>query len=138
MHDVFAASLGLWAGWTVPRLGHMSWLLDVMAELVPPTTMKSRAAAEEHAWWNKHVNRNVQQHSGLCPWALRHGLLRKSGKRGSFLMQNVGGECYSLCPFVATEQTERMVSLHHTRTVLNTMQIPKTSSEWDKGHAASE
>ena len=132
VHDVFAVSLGLWAGWTVPRLGHMSWPVDVKAELVPPTTMKSRAAAEEHAWWNKHVNRNVQQHSGLCPWALRHGLLRKSGKRGSLLMQNVGGEYYSLCPFVATEQTESMASLHHTGMVLNTMQIPRTSSEWIK------
>ena len=47
-------------------------------------------------------------------------------------MQNVGGEYYSLCPFVATEQTERMVSLHRTGMVLNTLQIPRTSSEWIK------
>ena len=56
VHDVFAMSLGLWAGWTVPRLGRMPWPVDIAAELVPPTTMESRAAAEERAWWSKHVS----------------------------------------------------------------------------------
>ena len=55
VHDVFAVSLGLWAGWTVPRLGHMSWPVDIDVELVPPTAMQSQAAAEKHAWWNTHT-----------------------------------------------------------------------------------
>ena len=111
----------------------MSWPAnDLIAELVPPTTMASQAAAEEHAWWNKHVNRNVNHHTGLCPWALRLGLLRKGMKRGSLLLKNDKGEYYNMCPFKAAAQTERMVSLHHTGMVLNTLGIPKTNTEWIK------
>ena len=138
MHDVFAVTLGLWARWTVPRLGHMSWLVDIKAELVPPTTMKSRAAAEEHAWWNKHVNRNVQKHSGLCPWALRHGLLRKSGKRGSLLMQNVGGEYYSLCPFRGHRADREYGFVASHRDGVEHNADSQDELGMDKGHAASE
>ena len=82
VHDVFAMSLGLWAGWTVPRLRSMPRPANyIIAELVPPTTMASQAAAEEHSWWNKHVNRNVNHHTGSCPWALRLGLLRKGWEK---------------------------------------------------------
>ena len=97
-YHVFAVSFGLWAGWSVPRLGHVPWPMDTALELKPPTVERHRAAEAEHAWWNKHVGRNVQNHLGLCPWGLRIGVLSKGRKSGSLLIGNDDGKYYYNTP----------------------------------------
>ena len=130
VHGVFAVSFGLWAGWSVPRLGHMSWPVDTARELEPPTAERQREATAEHAWWNTHVNKNVQNHLGLCPWGLRIGVLSKGGKSGSLLIKTEDGQYYSICPFDAHKHPDRISNLHCMGLVLNTLPVPQTSSEW--------
>ena len=67
VHLVFSSASGLWAGWGVQGLGHMSWSCDATDFLTRPSLKSAQGAQEEYEWQVAHVHRNVQFHLCLCP-----------------------------------------------------------------------
>ena len=131
VHNLLTLSAGVWAGWVLKRLGHMPWPMNPMAELSPPAPHVQQAAIEEHAWWNKHVNRNVQSHLSFCPFAIKTGILKKTRNRNKSLgIFNADGEYYAICKFEASIHTEKIMTLHLMGMVLNRLHVPKNNAEW--------
>ena len=47
LHDLLSSSFALWAGWSIPRLRSMSWLVDVMKAIALPTPAQQARVDEE-------------------------------------------------------------------------------------------
>ncbi len=131
LHGMLSMALALWAGWSIPKLGHMPWPRYVKATIVAPPPAKATEIEEDRRWWAAHVHRGVLHHLSLLPLALRWGIVTKTPrKQGSLRVANDQGEYYSLTPFVAKEHVEVMQSLHRTGVLLGMVPIPHTNKEW--------
>ena len=53
-------------------------------------------------------------------------------RRGSLLVHNAGGECYTLCRSATNKQIDRMATLQRMGVVLNTLEVPKANTDWIK------
>ena len=76
LHTFLSLIVVMWAGWSTPRLGSMSWPVDIGKEIVPPTPRQQSAVEEDRQWWNHNVHRNVAHHPSPGPLALQLGIIR--------------------------------------------------------------
>ena len=137
LHAFLSLTVALWAGWSIPRLGSMSWPVDVKKEIAPPTS-KQQALVEKHRrWWNQHVHRNVLHHFSPGVLAQQLGIVRKTTRRaGSLLIGTDGGEYYGLVPFNVA-QAKALQALHTMGVVLNSLPVPRNNREWAQAQAAA-
>ena len=108
----------------------MSWLVDVKAEILPPTHAEQVYLSEDRSWWKSHVHRNRIHHLSLTQLALQMGIVKKTRKHGSLLVGNDKGEFYSLMPFGAAAQTHSFQALHAMGLRLNMLPLTRTNAEW--------
>ena len=137
LHAFLSLTVALWAGWSIPRLGSMSWPVDVKKEIAPPTS-KQQALVEKHRrWWQQHVHRSVFHHFSPGPLAQQLGIVRKTTRRaGSLLIGTDGGEYYGLVPFNVA-QAKALQALHTMGVVLNSLPVPRNNREWAQAQAAA-
>ena len=139
LHDLLSLSFALWAGWSIPRLRSMSWPVDVMQAIVPPTPAQQAHIVEERQWWKRHVHRNVIHHFSIGPFAQQLGIIQKTTKRvGSLLMGNDEGEYYCITAFDAAVHVKTYETLHSMGVVLNSLRVPRTNVEWAQAQADAE
>lgn len=115
------------------RQGHMPWPRCATTSLQRPAAEVVDRAQTEHAWWNTHVNRNVQNHLSFTAWALKNGILRKTPSiKESLGIQNSDGEYYAIADFDKHEHTEKFVMMHRTGMALCSTPTPRDNIQWLK------
>ena len=134
-HDFLSLTFVLWAGWTIPRLGSMSWPVDIRKEIVPPSPSQRAVVEADRRWWKLNVHRSVFHHFSPGPLALQLGIIQKTAERaGSLLIGTDGGEYYCLAAFDAA-RTEGLQALHAMGSLLNSLPIPRNNREWAQAQA---
>ena len=130
LHGFLSLTVALWAGWSIPRLGSMSWPVDIKKEIVPPSPKQQAVIEEDRQWWKRNVHRQVVHHLSPGPIAQQLGIIRKTTKRaGSLLIGTDLGEYYCLAAFDAA-QAEALQSLHTMGVLLNSLPVPRNNREW--------
>ena len=134
-HEFLSLTVVVWAGWSIPRLGSMSWPVDIKKAIVPPTPRQHAVVEEERRWWRQNVHRSVVHHFSPGPLALQLGIIRKTARRaGSLMIGTDGGEYYCLAAFDIA-RAEALQSLHAMGVVLNSLPIPRNNREWAQAQA---
>lgn len=86
---------------------------------------------EDREAWQKHVDRNVQNHLSLTAWGLRQGLLRKSSRANNSLkVANQEGEWYAVVPSEGPGDFAKMRRLHSLGRILLEAPVPTNNKEW--------
>ena len=67
LHIFLSLTVALWVGWSIPRLGPMSWPVDIKKEIASPTLKQQALVEEQCRWWKQHVHRNVLHHFSPIP-----------------------------------------------------------------------
>ena len=135
LHQFLSLTFVLWAGWSIPRLGSISWPVDIRKEIVPPTPGQQAAVEEDRRWWRHNVHRSVIHHFSPGPLAQQLGIIQKTTRRaGSLLIGTDGGQYYRLAAF-DVEQTEGLQSLHAMGVLLNSLPVPRNNREWAQAQA---
>ena len=135
LHDFLSLTVALWAGWSIPRLGSMSWPVDIKKEITPPTPRQQAVVEEDRRWWKHNVHRNVVFHFSPGPLAQQLGIIRKMARHaGSLLIGTDDGEYYCLAAFDAAK-AEGLLSLHAMGVLLNSLPTPRNNREWAKVQA---
>ena len=130
LHAFLSLVVVRWAGWSIPRLGSMSWPVDIQKEIAPPTPRQQAVVEEDRRWWKHNVHRNVVFHFSPGPLAQQLGLIRKTARRaGSLLIGTDEGQYYCLAAFDAAK-AEGLLSLHAMGVLLNSLPIPRNNREW--------
>ena len=137
LHEFLSLTVALWAGWSIPGLGSMSWPVDVRKKIVPPTPREQADVEEHRQWWKQNVHRHVLHHFSPGPIAQQLGIVRKTTRRvGSLLIGTDGGEYYSLAPFNVA-QAKVLQAFHAMGVLLNSLPVPHNNREWAQAQAAA-
>ena len=135
LHAFLSLVVVRWAGWSIPRLGSMSWPVDIKKEIAPPTPRQQAVVEEDRRWWKHNVHRTVMSHFSPGPVAQQLGIIRKTARRaGSLLIGTDEGEYYCLAAFDAAK-AEGLLLLHAMGVVLNSLPTPRNNREWAKVQA---
>ena len=135
LHSFLSLVVARWAGWSIPRLGSMSWPVDMKKEITPPTRRQQAVVEEDRRWWKHNVHRSVVRHLSPGPVAQQLGIIRKTARRaGSLLIGTDEGEYYCLAAFDAAK-AEGLLSLHAMGVLLNSLPTPHNNREWAKVQA---
>lgn len=83
----------------------------------------------EREFWSLHVNRNVQHHHSLIPWAINYNLLKKQVKCANPVLCNQAHR-FRLVDFNAKVHAAPMLKLHRLGRSTQCNKIPATCAEW--------
>jgi len=98
--------------------------------LSAPSRTERESATTTHHWWNQHVNRRVLHHSSFTAWAASIGILQKTSRHASVIMESHDGLRYGVRPFDARHHVQAYSQLHAQATLLKSLPVPQTNAQW--------
>lgn len=93
-------------------------------------TYANTACDQEREWWSLHVNRNVQHHHSLIPWALGYKLLQKQGRKQATSVLWNKAHWFCFVGFDAKVHAAPMLKLHRLGRSTQCLNVPRTNAQW--------
>ena len=86
LHTFLSLTVVMWRGWSIPRLGSMSWPVDIGKEIVPPRPQDSKLPSKRIADGGSIMCTGVS--SSISALVRSHSSWASSGKRPGVLARS--------------------------------------------------